>query len=97
MLPDQLFYEQHSFQPLAKVDLSDWASFCTEDSAVHGQMAAKLSQRCSDLDLSGLLTLTRAKVRYRSAPMVFELMQTDATLQTLQRYLRTAQSCSVLC
>ncbi|KAG6590972.1 Leucine rich repeat protein [Phytophthora cinnamomi] len=61
VLPDQLFYEQHSFQPLVKVDLSDWVAFCTEDSPILAQMTAKLSQRCSDLDLSGLVTLTRAK------------------------------------
>ncbi|KAE9325882.1 hypothetical protein PF008_g16784 [Phytophthora fragariae] len=60
-LPDQLFYEQHSFQPLAKIDLSDWVTFCTEDSPVVSQVAAKLSQRCTELDLSGLVTLTRAR------------------------------------
>ncbi|GMF16297.1 unnamed protein product [Phytophthora fragariaefolia] len=45
VLPDELFYEQHSFQPLAKVDLSDWVSFCHGDGPVLVQMSAKLSQR----------------------------------------------------
>ncbi|KAF1782248.1 Leucine-rich repeat domain, L domain-like [Phytophthora cactorum] len=62
VLPDQIFYEQNSYEPLAKLDLSDWVPFCTEDSPVLTQIASKLSQRCTDLDLSGLVTLTRAKV-----------------------------------
>ncbi|KAG2773894.1 hypothetical protein PC129_g16153 [Phytophthora cactorum] len=61
VLPDQIFYEQNSYEPLAKLDLSDWVPFCTEDSPVLTQIASKLSQRCTDLDLSGLVTLTRAK------------------------------------
>ncbi|ETO59753.1 hypothetical protein F444_21959 [Phytophthora nicotianae P1976] len=61
ILPDQIFYEQNSHEPLATVGLSDWAPFCTEDSPVITQISSKLSQRCKDLDLSGLVTLTRAK------------------------------------
>ncbi|KAL4147140.1 hypothetical protein PRNP1_010896 [Phytophthora ramorum] len=61
VLPDQLFYEQNSFEPLSKIDLSDWVMFCKEDSSVLTQMATKLSRRCTDLDLSGLVTLKTAK------------------------------------
>ncbi|KAK1937928.1 EIN3-binding F-box protein 1 [Phytophthora citrophthora] len=60
-LPDQLFYEQNSSEPLAKINLSDWLIFCTERSSVLAQMAAKLSPRCTDLDLTGLVALSRAK------------------------------------
>ncbi|KAF4146682.1 WW domain-containing protein [Phytophthora infestans] len=61
VLPDQVFYEQNSYEALAKVDLSDWVSFCSEDGPVVTQIAAKLSQRCTDLNLSGLVALNRAK------------------------------------
>ncbi|KUF95170.1 Coiled-coil domain-containing protein 40 [Phytophthora nicotianae] len=71
ILPDQIFYEQNSHEPLATVGLSDWAPFCTEDSPVITQISSKLSQRCKDLDLSGLVTLTRAKERLRLDHCIF--------------------------
>ncbi|KAL3669073.1 hypothetical protein V7S43_005457 [Phytophthora oleae] len=60
-LPDQLFYAQNSSEPLSKVNLSDWLIFCTEESSVLAQMAIKLSPRCTGLDLTSLVTLSRAK------------------------------------
>ncbi|RLN91523.1 hypothetical protein BBJ28_00013204 [Nothophytophthora sp. Chile5] len=61
LLPDELFYEQNSFQPLAKIDLSDWVGFCVGESPELAQITAKLSPRCKELDLSGLATLVRAR------------------------------------
>ncbi|CEG47688.1 Leucine rich repeat proteins, some proteins contain F-box [Plasmopara halstedii] len=60
-LPDQLFYEQNSFKPLEKVDLSSWTSLCIQDGPVFQEMAFKLSRRCKELDLDGLESLTRAQ------------------------------------
>ncbi|RLN86964.1 hypothetical protein BBJ28_00012975 [Nothophytophthora sp. Chile5] len=64
LLPDELFYEQNSFQPLAKIDLSDWVDFCVGESPELAQITAKLSSRCKELDLSGLATLPRARGTY---------------------------------
>lgn len=61
VIPDEVFFERHSFLPLAKVDLSDWTEFCGDDSDVNEQIAAKLSRSCVDVDLSGLPALTSAK------------------------------------
>lgn len=57
VIPDPVFYEDNSFRPLEKVDLSDWTCFCSERSPVFAQMGERLSIRCLDLNLSGLTAL----------------------------------------
>ncbi|POM80640.1 Hypothetical protein PHPALM_1497, partial [Phytophthora palmivora] len=91
VLPDQVFYEQNSYQPLVKIDLSDWVVFCIEESSALKQMATKLSQRCTDLDLSGLVTLTRAKVFTRLSGLNLEgceHLTNEGVLQLLKKAKR---------
>ncbi|DBA04375.1 TPA: hypothetical protein N0F65_002137 [Lagenidium giganteum] len=58
-VPVELFYEDNSFVPLATIDLSNWTTFCVDDSPVIGFITQQLSPSCTDLDLSGLTQLTK--------------------------------------
>ncbi|GMF10176.1 unnamed protein product [Phytophthora lilii] len=93
VLPDSLFYEQNSFQPLTSIDLSDWVDFCVADSSTLKHIAARISRQCVDLNLNGLVTLPRAKGEITVFVSQFVVIDTYLLfLQTFWHCLKIAQS-----